>query len=506
MFRIAALARTLVATLSAAIAIVFLIGPAQAEPPVAGAGYGATPVSECKTDLSLLNQITGWQTSWPAEWARIASAPGNSAAQEAILLRWHQAPAALESDLMSLRSGAKAKRTAPRAVALRVRQQVRDLVRRLDDPSAEYYSKAEGSFSNEWRKLLRNSIVPALTRYEAFLSDQYLPATSDKSALALLDDGGKCFSEAARFWTTLTLTGDEIERAGNRIIDDVRERLLSLSDTDENIGEILERLRESSRATSLTSEELVSLSEKALQRAEGKLDEWFMASPQSDIGVVPMAEHMRDSFPAGFYQPAEGGHAAYVINPSRPSDRRLMAEVIAFHEALPGRHLFYAYPRDIAGQQFNSGLAEGWAIYAETLADEMSLYSSTLDREGMHAKHLWSASRLVIEPRLHSGRWTRQEAISFMRRTTALPEEEIEVEIDRYLAMPGQSLSYSLGADVILRARSRAFSALGEKFDIRGFHDVVVRPGFRPLSEVEADVDAWVKSRSGDASSTGGRQ
>jgi uncharacterized protein (DUF885 family) len=295
------------------------------------------------------------------------------------------------------------------------------------------------------------------------------------------------------------MTGDEIERAGERILGETRAQLLALSATNETLPAVLERLRTTTQIAPVSSAELIALSEAALQRANAKLAGYFLAPPEGQVSVVEMAAHLQPSFPAGFYQPAGDGEAAYVINTSRPADRRLMAETIAFHEAVPGHHLFFAYPRATAEGAFNAGLVEGWAIYAETLADEMGLYAATLDREGMHAKHLWSASRLVIEPRLHSGRWTREDAIRFMRKSTALPEEEIALEIDRYLAMPGQSLSYSLGADAILRARSRAVAALGDRFDIKKFHDVVVGPGLRPLAKIDADVDAWIEATKAEA-------
>jgi len=212
--------------------------------------------------------------------------------------------------------------------------------------------------------------------------------------------------------------------------------------------------------------------------------EWRALGQASD---AELEDGIKASVAAGFYRPPQGGKsAAYVINLSRPQDRRLMAEVIAFHETLPGHHVGAGL--GLPAGTFNSGFLEGWGIYSEYLADEMGLYGSSFDRTGMMAKHLWAASRLVIEPGLHLHGWTRQQAIDFMRLHTALAVPKIELEIDRYISTPGQSLSYMLGYDRIADARAYAKKQLGSRFDVRDFHDVVLGKGVRPLDEMRADV------------------
>lgn len=462
---------------------------AAAEPIRAGAGVGADPVATCKTDLSYLNQVTGWQTSWPAEWARIKAATRDAASDTAAIARWRAAPAALDADIEGMRAGLAAGRAAPRAVAARVLQQVADLRRALESEEAA----RDDPFAAQWRALETQTIAPALARYESFLRDDYIPRLTEDSVLARLNDDGACFRNAALWWTSLSLPGAEIEAIGERHLAQAREALVALSPRHERPNAIIKRLRRADATTPIDAEALISLSSAALDRAARATPAWFSHEPVGALTIVPMAEHMQASYPAGSYEPADGdANAAYIINPSRPAERRLLAEAIAFHEGVPGHHLFFAYPREKNRGAFNAGLVEGWAIYAEDLAGEMGLYATTLDREGRHAKRLWTASRLVIEPRLHSGAWSRARAIRYMRQTTALPEAEIEIEVDRYLAMPGQSLSYMLGADVLLRARAKAQSALGDTFDIKAFHDSVLIGGARPLPEVEADIDAMI--------------
>jgi uncharacterized protein (DUF885 family) len=214
-----------------------------------------------------------------------------------------------------------------------------------------------------------------------------------------------------------------------------------------------------------------------------------------------MPAHLRPSFPAGYYAPppTPGEPGRLVVNTSRPGSRRLMAEVIAFHEGVPGHHTSYVARQAHGGGSgaFNAGLIEGWALYAERLAQEMGIYSSPRDELGLVTKHLWAASRLVVEPGIHVDGWTRRRAIDFMLAHTALPEAEIELEVDRYIGLPGQSLSYMLGYLFLRDLREAAETRLEEAFDVREFHDVVLRGGSRLLAAVESDVEAWIASGAG---------
>lgn len=459
---------------------------AQTPPLIADGGFLATPIAECKTDLRYLNQVGGWQTAWPREWEGVAAGGDIDAA----LTRWKEAPAALTMAQTRLQGGIDANETAPRAAVIRVHQQVRDLASAIEARDPKYFSKADDSAA--WNTLLTDEILPALQAYEAFLRTTYLPAARVNPGMSDWQGGAACFEQAALWWTTLDLPSEEIELIGERILNETRAELLASADDSETFDDIMARLREGQTNDETTAAELIAISEAALQRAEEQTLTAFAQKADAEIIVTQMPAHMQASFPAGLYQRPEGdGPAAYVINPSRPAERRLMAEVIAFHEGAPGHHLFFAYPRDAEFSGYNAGLLEGWAIYAEYLADEMGLYSTRFDRQGMIAKHLWAASRLVVEPGLHLHGWSREDAITFMLENTLLSRTEIEIEVDRYIAMPGQSLSYMLGADFLLTVRENARDAMGDDFDLRAFHDVVLAPGVRPLPEVGADVERW---------------
>lgn len=297
-------------------------------------------------------------------------------------------------------------------------------------------------------------------------------------------------------FTSLDLPAADIERLGWRLLGRTEGELAQLYGIPRTgVPALLAKLRVR-REPSFGAGELVSISAAAIGRAEAAMPRLFLRPVPGPVKVVPMPEQMQASGSAGFYRHArDGSPAAFVINLSRPQDRRLMAEVIAFHEALPGHHSQVILA--LAPGTFNSGFAEGWALYAEYLADEMGLYSGRLDRAGMMAKHLWAASRLVVEPGLHLHGWSRNQAIGFMRAHTALSDAEIAVEVDRYIATPGQSLSYMLGYDTIARARQYAEGKLGRRFDLRRFHEVVLSRGARPLGKVYSDVVRWADAGGG---------
>ena len=460
--------------------------PSAAEPPppvsaLATRVFGADALS-CDSDLTRLNQVMGWQARWPREWEAVARA---LPASDEDLRRWSAVPTALAEDVRAFRSRRGRPGAAPKAVVRRVLQQVDDLVAALRDEDPRYFG-AGSTGDGPWRSLLRKVVRPAVEGYRDALRDDYLPRAPVDPGLSSLPGGEACFRGAVKWWTSLDLPTASIVEIGERLLEDSR-RSLGASNADS--AAVLVELR---RPHLETEAALIARSREALVRAERTVKRAFRHVPSAPA-VVKMAAHLRPSFPAGYYRPGES--PAYVINPSRPSERRLMAEVIAFHEGIPGHHLWAAYPGENRRGGFNAGLLEGWAIYAEYLADELGLYTTELDRRGMVAKHLWAASRLVIEPGLHLQGWSRDRAIKFMAEVSALPRREIELEIDRYIAMPGQSLSYMLGYDAIAQARAGAESALGSRFDLAEFHHVVLTPGSRSLEAMRKDVERWVESK-----------
>lgn len=462
-----------------------------ADPPVAGAGQAAAALKDCNSDLKYLNSVSGWQVSWPLQLRSLDGLPQEK--QSEFFESWMQAPRVLDGQISSLRKGMASGAAAPRSTVERVLQQLANFEQDL----------AAGAFAGgAWatdprRRELVGELRPAVASFRLFLEGTYLPLASKADGLPQTPEGRRCFQAAVESWTGVKLPPEQIEKIGRLLLDQTdRELLRTAGRPLSQKGRLLEELRRGPSAE-VTPQQIIDISRAAIERAQAHLSGWFVDVPNKPLDVVPIPDSVAATAPAGSYKPAfePGETPLYRVNTSRPRDRRLMAEVIAFHEGVPGHHLAAIASHNSDG--FNSGFGEGWAIYAEYLADEMGLYSTRYDRMGMMAKHLWAASRLVVEPGLHLHGWTRQQAIDFMLTNTTLPRKEIEIEVDRYISWPGQSLSYMLGYERFRAMRARAKSALGRKFSLPQFHQVILAGGMRDLDDVDKDVTRWIASRKG---------
>jgi uncharacterized protein (DUF885 family) len=258
-----------------------------------------------------------------------------------------------------------------------------------------------------------------------------------------------------------------------------------------------------------TREEVHAKAEEALGRAAAAIPAWFGRLPRAACVVVDMPAHEEEHTTIAYYRhPADDGTrpGQYYLNTSHPETRpRYEAEVLAYHESIPGHHLQIAIAQELEGlPAFRRHLGpnaflEGWGLYTERLADEMGLYTGDLDRIGVLSFDAWRASRLVVDTGMHAMGWTRRAAIDYMLEHTALAANNIVNEVDRYIALPGQALAYKTGQLELLRLRAEARERLGAAFDIRAFHDTVLENGAIALPALREAVGAWM-ARGGSAS------
>lgn len=489
--------------------------PVPARPPAGGAGFAGSMLEGCATDLSVLSPVSGWPVRWGGEWDVVAV--GTEAERQAALDRWSAADAVLMAEVEVLREGLAARRGAPAPVVLRVLEQIDGLLDAAEDYGAPFRSPARRAenvgFAHRWEAEVVAPFLKALRRYERFLREDYLPGTRTEPGIGALPKGRECYREAVRRWTTLEVDIDTLAAVGYGELERLRERLVRAADPSwgATAEEILDHLREWEGPHPFAGPaDVISRAEAAVARAREAAPRAFATVGNTEVDVIAMPPYMESSFPAGIYRPTgSDGRPAYWVNTSRAVERRLLSEVIAFHETVPGHHLNFSAVQAAGierGRPFNSGFAEGWALYSEGVADELGLYSTRYDRVGYLAKQFWATSRLVVEPGLHLRGWSRKDAIDFMHENTAMAPAEIEQEVDRYVALPGQSLSYILGAMELRRIRARAEEQLGKDFDLRHFHDMVLLPGIRGLGEVAADVDRWVEGGGGSALDTTGAE
>jgi uncharacterized protein (DUF885 family) len=235
------------------------------------------------------------------------------------------------------------------------------------------------------------------------------------------------------------------------------------------------------------------------------MSDWFGILPQAPCEVVRMEPHQEKHSTIAFYRrPAADGSrpGQYYINTYAPETRpRYEAEALAYHESIPGHHLQIAIGQELTRlpafrrHAWVTVFGEGWGLYVERLADEMGLYSGDLDRIGMLSYDAWRACRLVVDTGIHALGWSRQQAIDYMLANTALAENNIVNEVDRYITTPGQALAYKIGQREILRLRREAEKRLGPRFDIKSFHDAVLGEGTVDLATLRAMVEEWTRAR-----------
>ncbi len=416
------------------------------------------------------------------------------------------------------RAGLAAGRTPPRLVLDRALNQIDGYLASPldDDPFTTFAGPEDWDGEVAWRADLRTAaeevIRPAFTRYGAALRDELLPEArgDDPPGLGHVTGGEDLYRFLVRSHTGLDLDPAEVHQIGldevaqvDERISEVGSRLFGTTDRDE----IFDRLRTdtSLRYDPGRPDEPLDDARRCVEAARAEMGGWFGRLPESPCEVKPVPAVLAADAPAAYYFPpaADGSRpGAYFVNTHDPGERnRFDTASVAYHEAIPGHHLQLAIASELrdlpAFQRFSFGhtaFVEGWALYTERLADEMGLYASDLDRIGMLVNDAWRACRLVVDTGMHVLGWTRQQAIDQMVAHMPVGVDEIAVEVDRYVAIPAQALSYKVGQREILRLRATATEALGDGFDIRDFHDVVLGSSTVSLPVLGAIVDDWVAS------------
>ncbi|MEE9217738.1 MAG: DUF885 domain-containing protein [Acidobacteriota bacterium] len=439
----------------------------------------------------------------------------------AMIQRWQAMGPFLDDHMANLRRSMAADKVAVRAAVLKVIEAVRDLLSQplerwallkpLETDHSDWLQNERAEFRDGLAQAVRSSVRPAFERYLRFLEKDLLPASrpEDRPGLAHLPGGAECYRNLILVHTSLALSPEELHRTGlqeveriNREMDALGRRALGAGDR----LEVLRRLRTDPDLFFGSGEELADRAGSALERAQAALPAWFGRIPAARCEVIKMEPHEEKHSTIAYYrEPAIDGSrpGRFYINTSEPHTRpRYELEALAYHEAVPGHHLQVALTQELTGlPEFRRHLGvtafvEGWALYAERLADEMGLYSSDLDRLGMVSYDAWRACRLVVDTGLHALGWSRQQAIDFMIENTALAENNIVNEVDRYITWPGQALAYKTGQLEMLRLREEAERALGDRFDIEDYHDAVLVNGAIPLRALRRAVEEYVQRAS----------
>jgi uncharacterized protein (DUF885 family) len=467
---------------------------------------GERRIRSCAFELWPARTQVGWHQLVPALGA--IQPVGSPEARQKALARWNALPAYVEGELERLRAGLAAGYTTPRASVRAVLTQVDALLAEPPDRSALALPAArdpDPAFAAAIRAVVAGDLLPAARRYRAFLSDTYLPAAREADAVTAHHDGDLCYRAALRRATSLDLTAQAIHDTGLAQVEAIEAEMRAIVTRlypGEPLASVLEKLRTDPRYTFRTRQEVVERASAALGRARAALPRWFTVTPRAALELVPFAEAVEAFAPGGMYRAAgRSGPAHYFVNTSAPERSSVAsAEATAFHEGLPGHHLQIALAQERKeaqplGTYLGQGaFVEGWALYAERLADEMGLYGADVDRLGMLSAQAFRAARLVVDPGIHALGWKRERAVDYLVAHTVLSRAQATAEVDRYVLWPGQATSYLVGALEIRKLRGEAERALGPRFDVRAFHERVLRDGAVPLPVLRRNVEGWVKA------------
>ncbi|HEX3621678.1 MAG TPA: DUF885 domain-containing protein [Acidimicrobiales bacterium] len=461
------------------------------------------------------DQMTGFHVELLQSVPVMAAPDPESAAK--LVERFRQVPTALDQAARRFLDGAAAGRTPAAVCVSRSVNMVEGYLATPADQDVFTTVSGPDGWDGEtaWRAAIRQVVAddvrPAYRRLATTLSAELLPQARDDEhcGLSWLADGEAIYATLVGQHTTVDLSPERIHEIGMEEVTEklpaeyaeVGQRLFGVSDP----AAVLERLRTDESLRYAAGDEIMADARDALASATAAMPAWFGRLPQSTCAIEPVPEFLAADSPSAYYFPPAGDGSrggTYYVNTHLPANKaRYETASIAFHEAIPGHHLQLAIATELTDlpsfRRFslsNTAYVEGWGLYAERLAEEMGLYRSDLDRIGMLAADSIRACRLVVDTGLHALGWSRARAVEFMAANTPVSVEEVTIEIDRYIGMPGQALAYKLGQREIFRLREAARARLADRFDVRGFHDAALGSGAVRLPILGELVDAWVAS------------
>lgn len=424
-------------------------------------------------------------------------------------------PRLADQTIESMRAGAARGLLWPRVTLERVPPQLEKQI--VEDPTRsgfyapflrmpESLPAAERErLQQEARTAIERNVVPAYRKLHQFFVREYLPRAPVEVGIRSFPSGTEAYSSLARSYTTTSMTPREIHETGLREVARIRAAMEQIKEQvgfEGTLEEFFVKLRTDRQFYFDDPQELLETYRAMTRRVDPELVRLFGKLPRMPYGVVPIPESIAPDTTTAYYMPpaADGSRAGlYYVNLHKPETRpkyEMMA--LSLHEAVPGHHLQIALAQELGEiPEFRryggyTAFIEGWGLYAESLGDEMDLYDDPYSKFGQLTYEMWRAVRLVVDTGMHVMGWSRQRAIDYFLENAAKSELDVVNEIDRYITNPGQALAYKIGELRIKQLRSRATAALGDDFDVRAFHDLVLGAGAIPLDVLEQRVDAWI--------------
>ncbi|HXH52603.1 MAG TPA: DUF885 domain-containing protein [Sphingomicrobium sp.] len=354
------------------------------------------------------------------------------------------------------------------------------------------------------RSLIGGSVRAAYAKHHQWYTTQYAPKCARTVGVSAQPNGAAYYNYRIRDMTTTSMTAEQIHQLGLSEVARIRAEMEQVARTAgfPTREAFVHDLRTNPKYYAKTPEELMQAVAREAKRIDGEMPKLFTMLPRLPYGIKEIPAEIAPGTTTAYYNsgsPEQGIAGFYFVNTSK-LDQRPLWEVPALtvHEAVPGHHHQIALQQELDMPEwrrhgtFFTAFVEGWGLYSERLGIEMGIYDTPAKDMGRLSYEMWRASRLVVDTGLHSKGWTKQQAIAFMKDNTALSEANIEAEVNRYISWPGQALAYKIGELKIRELRAKAERTLGDRFDLRRFHDAVLGQGAVPLDTLEAQIDAWI--------------
>jgi uncharacterized protein (DUF885 family) len=446
----------------------------------------------------------------------IASMPAHSVADyEDILARLEALPTALEQNVVLMQEGLKKGYTPPKQMLRDVPKQIEDLI--SSDPlksamlapfvqfPTEIPEGERARLTSRAKEIFTSKVAPALQKYHDYVTNTYIPACRESIAATALPNGAAAYAFHVRWQTTTDLTPAQIHEIGLSEVKRIRaemDKVIASVNFKGSFHEFTEFLRNDPQFYYDKPDDLVNGYRIIAKKIDPELAHLFGKLPRLPYGVTPIPDFKAPSQTTAYYQPGApsvGRPGYYFVNTYNLHARpKWEMEALSLHESVPGHHLQISLGQELEDEpEFRrhvgySAFVEGWALYCESLGEELGLYKDPYSKFGQLSYEMWRAVRLVVDTGMHSQGWTREQAIQFFKDNTGKTDQDITVEVDRYIVWPGQALAYKLGQLKIRELRTQAEKKQGDKFNVRAFHDAVLESGAVPLSVLNSHMQAWM--------------
>ena len=428
-----------------------------------------------------------------------------------------------DQTITNLKTGIEKKTVQPRNVVEKIIPQLEaqivsvpdksELHKPIDKLPSEISSEAALRIASDVDDSILNYVVPAYTKLLKFVREEYLPKSRTHPGVWSIPNGRAMYAYNIRLHTTTNLTPSQIHSLGKRELVRISKEIDAILKKAQFKGSLQrynKTLREDKSNFYTNGQDLLNGFKEILRQMDNRLAEFFARLPQAKYDFREIEEWRADAAPAAYYYapPEDRSRPGYFyVNTYKPETRpKYMMEALAYHEAVPGHHLQIAIQQELTNlPKFRrhggyTAFVEGWALYAEWLSKEMGFYKDLLADYGRLTAEAWRASRLAVDTGIHSLKWTRDQAIKFLKNNTASSEQDIVSEVDRYIAWPGQALAYKMGELKIRELRAKAEKRMKRHFDLKKFHDELLNDGALPLDILQAKMIRWTTKTTGKES------